>query len=75
MNFKKTVFLSSYLVYDKVSVLPEGIYDSHNMAVTPSSLYLAQLQERLGKQAVLNIGYKITSNNLYIKNDGNKTIK
>jgi hypothetical protein len=29
----------------------------------------------LGKLAVLNIGYKITENNLYIKNDGNKTIK
>ena len=56
-------------------MLPEGIYDSHNMPVTPSSLYLAQLQERLGKQAVLNIGYKVTENNLYIKNDGNKTIK
>jgi len=66
---------SGNIVYDSLSVLPEGIYDSHNMPVTPSSLYLAQLQERLGKQAVLNIGYKVTGNNLYIKNDGNKTIK
>lgn len=49
---------SGNIVYDSLSVLPEGIYDSHNMPVTPSSLYLAQLQERLGKQAVLNIGYK-----------------
>jgi hypothetical protein len=40
------------------SLLPEGIYDSHGIAVTPSSLYLAQLYERLGKQAVINIGYK-----------------
>jgi hypothetical protein len=40
------------------SLLPEGIYDSHGTAVTPSSLYLAQLYERLGKQAVINIGYK-----------------
>jgi hypothetical protein len=66
---------SGNIVYDSLSVLPEGIYDSHNMPVTPSSLYLAQLQERLGKQAVLNLGYKVTGNSLYIKNDGNKTIK
>ena len=66
---------SGSIVYDKLSVLPEGIYDSHSIPVTPSSLYLAQLQERLGKQAVLNTGYKVTPNNLYIKNDGNKTIK
>ena len=66
---------SGNIVYDSLSVLPEGIYDSHNMPVTPSSLYLAQLQERLGKQAVLNIGYKVTGNNLYIKNDSNKSIK
>ena len=60
---------SGSIVYDKLSVLPEGIYDSHNMPVTPSSLYLAQLQERLGKQAISNIGYKVTGNNFYIKND------
>jgi len=40
------------------ALLPEGIYDSHGTAVTPSSLYLAQLYERLGKQALINIGYK-----------------
>ena len=66
---------SGNIVYDSLSLLPEGIYDSHNVPVNPSSLYLAQLQERIGKQAVLNIGYKVTDNNLYIKNDGNKTIK
>ena len=60
---------SGSIVYDKLSVLPEGIYDSHNMPVTPSSLYLAQLQERLGKQAISNIGYKVTDNSFYIKND------
>jgi hypothetical protein len=37
--------------------LPEGIYDAHNTPVDPSSLYLAQLGERLGKQAVRNVGY------------------
>ena len=66
---------SGSIIYDSLSVLPEGIYDSHNINVTPSSLYLSQLQERLGTQAVLNIGYKVTGNNLYIKNDGNKSIK
>ena len=60
---------SGNIVYDSLSLLPEGIYDSHNVPVTPSSLYLAQLQQRLGKQAVLNTGYKLTDNNLYIKND------
>jgi hypothetical protein len=37
--------------------LPEGIYDAHNTPVDPSSLYLAQLAERLGKQAVRHVGY------------------
>ncbi|MDB5232468.1 MAG: hypothetical protein JWN76_3273 [Chitinophagaceae bacterium] len=43
--------------FDKEPVLPEGLYDSHNKRVDPSSLYLAQLAERLGAQAVKNIGY------------------
>src|SRR5688572_9187755 len=46
------------ITYDSLSVLLEGIYDSHNKHVTPASLYLAQLNERLGKQALINIGYK-----------------
>ena len=37
--------------------LPEGIKDSHGAPVAPQSLYLAQLAERLGPQAVRNIGY------------------
>jgi hypothetical protein len=37
--------------------MPEGILDSHGVAVTPPSLYLAQLAERLGPQALKNIGY------------------
>jgi hypothetical protein len=40
------------------SKLPEGIYDSHGTPVVPSSLYLAQLRERLGPQALKNIGYQ-----------------
>jgi hypothetical protein len=34
-----------------------GIYDSHNVRVTPSSLYLAQLQERVGPDALAHLGY------------------
>jgi hypothetical protein len=37
--------------------LPQGIFDSHGTPVTPASLYLAQLRERLGAQALRNIGY------------------
>lgn len=37
--------------------LPESIKDSHGQPVTPQSLYLAQLAERLGPQALSNIGY------------------
>ncbi len=38
-------------------MLPEGIKDSHGTHVTPQSLYLAQLAERLGPKALKNIGY------------------
>lgn len=44
--------------FNKEPLLPEGIYDADGGNVTPRSLYLAQLSERLGKQAVVNIGYK-----------------
>jgi len=37
--------------------LQEGIYDSYLQQVTPQSLYLTQLSERLGSKAVKNIGY------------------
>ena len=37
--------------------LPEGTFDSPDKPVAPQSLYLAQLAERLGPQAVKNIGY------------------
>jgi hypothetical protein len=43
--------------YNEKTMLPEGIYDSHGTPVTPASLYLSQLKERLGKQALINIGY------------------
>ncbi|HLQ51720.1 MAG TPA: hypothetical protein VK129_09500, partial [Terriglobales bacterium] len=38
-------------------LLPNGIYDSFGTPVTPSSLYLEQLFERKGPQAVIDIGY------------------
>jgi len=37
--------------------LPEGILDSHGTPVTPRSLYLTQLAERLGPQALTALGY------------------
>lgn len=44
-------------VKNSVAGDPDGIYDAFNSTVAPKSLYLAQLQERLGPQAVANIGY------------------
>jgi len=37
--------------------LPRGIHDSQGQHVIPDSLYLAQLCQRLGPQAVANIGW------------------
>ncbi len=37
--------------------LPNGIIDSPENPVAPASLYLAQLRDRLGPQALANIGY------------------
>ena len=42
---------------DKGPDLPEAIYDSWDKPVQPRSLYLQQLTDRLGPQAVKNIGY------------------
>ena len=39
------------------ATLPVGIFDAHNTSVTPQSLYLAQLKERMGETALQNIGY------------------
>jgi hypothetical protein len=36
---------------------PNGTFDSLNTHVVPASLYLEQLKERLGQQALTNIGY------------------
>jgi hypothetical protein len=37
--------------------MPEGIYDSHGTRVSPASLYLEQLTERLGPDARQNVGH------------------
>jgi hypothetical protein len=41
----------------EVSVSPQGFIDSQESPVAPASLYLEQLRERLGAQALKNIGY------------------
>jgi len=49
--------LSAPRPFGKGPNLAEGIVDSQSAPVTPHSLYLAQLAERLGPEAVKNIGY------------------
>src|SRR5581483_5407525 len=44
---------------------PDGIYDQLGNIVTPNSLYLEQLRERLGDQALANIGYGIDTTAVY----------
>ncbi len=41
--------------FGKSPNLPEGIKDSPGTPVAPQSLYLAQLAERLGPQALKNV--------------------
>jgi hypothetical protein len=41
----------------ELPMLAQGIIDSPDKPVAPSSLYLEQLKERLGPQALKNIGY------------------
>ena len=53
---KKTIIVSLLLVC--VVLGGKGIYDSHGTRVTPDSLYLTQLKERLGEQALVNFGYE-----------------
>jgi hypothetical protein len=44
-------------LFDSAPILPEGAFESHGTPVTPASLYLAQLNERLGPAALKNLGY------------------
>jgi hypothetical protein len=41
----------------ELQMLPQGTIESQGTPVTPASLYLEQLRERLGPQALKNIGY------------------
>ncbi len=41
----------------ELPLLPQGIVESQGTPVTPASLYLEQLRERLGARALKNIGY------------------
>ena len=50
-------------LFDSQPIEPEGVFDSHGKQVSPQSLYLAQLSERLGKQAIKNIGYSSNTEN------------
>lgn len=43
--------------FDSAPLLLEGTFDSPGKPVQPQSLYLAQLEQRLGPQALKNIGY------------------
>jgi hypothetical protein len=43
--------------FDATPFLPEGTFDSHGKPVSPRSLYLAQLADRLGPRSLRNIGY------------------
>ncbi|HEY7090675.1 MAG TPA: discoidin domain-containing protein [Tepidisphaeraceae bacterium] len=47
--------------FDSAPNMPEGTIDSAGSPVTPQSLYLTQLMERLGPQALKNIGYSSTN--------------
>jgi hypothetical protein len=49
--------LTAGMPFNHPEKLPEGIFDSHGTAVAPASLYLAQLRERSGAEAVERIGY------------------
>jgi hypothetical protein len=44
-------------LFDSAPILPVGYFDSPAVPVAPRSLYLAQLEQRLGKSAIRNIGY------------------
>lgn len=53
--------------FDKEPFVQEGIYDSHGKAVFPASLYLSQLNERLGEKALNNIGCAEYSGTIKVK--------
>jgi hypothetical protein len=58
-------------LFDTTPIEPEGLFDSPNKPVAIQSLYLAQLKERLGIQALENIGYSANSMAMF----NNKNVK
>jgi hypothetical protein len=60
--------------FDKEPKLSEGTFDSHGKPVTPQSLYLTQLGERLGPQALKGIGYS-DAEKVFAKQVGNPPSK
>ena len=51
-------------LFDTSPILAEGEFESFGKNVAPQSLYLAQLEERLGHRALQNIGYASNSKEL-----------
>lgn len=51
--------------FDASPILPEGTFDSHGKPVSIQSLYLAQLEDRLGTQALTNFGYSSNSAEMF----------
>jgi F5/8 type C domain len=57
-------------MFNAEPLLPEGIFDSHGIPVAPRSLYLAQVAERLGPQALRNIGYPANNDSAFAEKVG-----
>ena len=53
--------------FDASPLLPLGIIDSPGVHVAPHSLYLAQLEERLGKTAIEAIGYSASPDKKFVE--------
>ena len=51
--------MQTYNPGPELPMLPQGIVESQGTPVSPASLYLAQLRDRLGAQAVRKIGYAV----------------
>ncbi len=49
--------ITGAMPFGNAPLLPMGTFESLGTPVAPASLYLAQLRERLGAEAVKNIGY------------------
>ena len=56
-------------LFDSKPIIPDGNFDSHGKPVSIQSLYLAQLEERVGNKGLRNIGYKANSINEFKNKD------